>query len=157
MKTILFGTTLLLLSSSLYAQCMKGISGDGRLWPTEVKKVVLHKTGCRAIPHRGQTDSNPMCPLDDSGVISRGIEVGAKKGVCNYEVGDSISGNLVNVDDEIMLERHFLELKEKKEKGDVVGDETTSASVNNSNDRHNEKGSSPASKPSKKSSGATAQ
>jgi len=152
-------TFIILLSffslSSVYAKCPADISGSGRLWPSPVKEVILHNNGCRVIPTRGQTDADPFCPLDDSGVISRGIEVGSRKGVCNYKVGDSISGNLVNVDDELMIERHWQLLKKQKEKEDL-GDEKTDLKVNNSSIRHLDKGDESRPKSTtNKSSGAT--
>lgn len=95
----------LAVSTSIYAQCPKGSEGDGRLWPTKVKSVVPHAKGCRAIPERGQTDSNPMCPFDDSGILTQGIEVGVdKNGECAKKAGDSISGNLLNTEYGIELE-----------------------------------------------------
>ena len=150
--------TLLLLSTSVLANCPKGTSGSGRIWPSPIKKVELHAKGCRVTPSRGQTDSDPFCPLDDSGVMSRGIEVGKVNGKCAYAVGSDFSGNIVNVDGEIWSERHWLKVKKDSEKGDVVGDETADAGISNSPHRLNPKDNIPTSKPSgKKSTGATAQ
>lgn len=147
-------TILFLISASAFASCPKGISGSGRIWPSPIKKVELHGKGCRVVPSRGQTDADPFCPLDDSGIMTRGIEVGKVNGKCAYAVGSDFSGNVVNVDGEIWSESYW----QKYLKGDVVGDETADAGISNSPDRLNTKKDIPTSKPSdKKSKGATAQ
>lgn len=140
MKKIIVLISLLSVSS-VFAECPKGITGSGRIWPSPIKKVVVHKEGCKIIPFRGQTDADPFCPLDDSSVMSKGIEVGlTKSGECSYKEGDDFSGNLVNVDDELWSEGHWLKVKKEKEKADVIGDEKTALGIKNSNYRHNEKG-----------------
>lgn len=155
MKKILVMISLFTFSAA-FAECPKGISGSGRIWPSPIKKIVLHKKGCKIIPSRGQTDADPFCPLDDSSVMSKGIEVGLVNGKCAYKEGANFSGNLVNVDDELWSESHWL--RTKKEKKDVIGDKNVAAEIYNPEDRRNTKDDLPSAKPSgKKSSGATAQ
>lgn len=94
MKSLLI---ILTLASSFSALAKCASKGEGQLHPTKIKKVVMHEEGCRALPQSGVVDSNPLCPFDDSSIMSVGIEVGVDiKGECNYAVGDFISGNLIN-------------------------------------------------------------
>lgn len=94
MKTLIVGI-LSLYSISVFAQCYH--ESEGQLMPTNVKKVILHESGCRVIPVSGHTQSNDFCPLDDSGIMSKGIEVGFNiKKECNFKEGDPISGIIFN-------------------------------------------------------------
>jgi hypothetical protein len=94
MKVIVFGICVL-FSLPTFAQCRH--NQEALLMPTNVKKVVMHESGCRVIPERGESRSNDLCPIDDSGIMSRGIEVGFNiKKECNYNVGDPISGVIFN-------------------------------------------------------------
>lgn len=94
------------ITNHIPAQASQNIcAGEAQLFPTKVKSIVVHEEGCLVIPERGHTESNPMCPFDDSSIMSRGIEVGVNaNGVCNYAVGSSISGYVINTSEGIELE-----------------------------------------------------
>ena len=97
----LFLTIALITSFTVQANCIGEAQLNGK-----INKIVKSFSSCRAFL---SVDSNiqqsAVCPLDEGKLNSEGIEIGLMNGHdCKMEVGDMISGILVDNGFTIYLE-----------------------------------------------------
>lgn len=101
MKTFIL--TTILLSSSAFACEVP----ESQLMPTEIVKVDKARASCKAFIDLGKAEitENPMCFTTGEASLYEGIEVGLNKdGTCRFEVGQKLSGILLELDGEFFLE-----------------------------------------------------
>ena len=88
------------LTSSAFA-----CSGEAQLFPSKIIKLEKTAESCKVFINASGSNivDNPTCYL--SGDINAGIEVGFKKdGSCRLDVGQNISGIIVDTDKSVALE-----------------------------------------------------
>lgn len=96
MKALL-SIAVLTMSLSSFAAC----HGEAQMMPSKIVKIVKTQNSVRAFVKSLNLQDNPLCPLDDSSIMSEGIEIGQS----SLDVGSELSGILVNTDKGIELTR----------------------------------------------------
>lgn len=98
MKTIFAAFILVLSTQTVFADC----TGAEALVAGTVTKKVETAGVCEAELNYHYFSSSIMCPLDISEVVSRSVEI--KTRLCDFQVGEVVSGVLVDSNNKLVLE-----------------------------------------------------
>jgi hypothetical protein len=99
MKTVLATLFLVLSTQTIaFADC----TGAEALVAGTVTKKIETSGGCQAELNYNYFSSSIMCPLDISDVTERAVEITTR--ACDFKVGDTVSGVLVDSNNKLVLE-----------------------------------------------------